>query len=164
MINFHTFYTQVFSAQDPATYWKQYPVGQLLFKENILSLLKECIAEQNAEELTYILIMAFKDGVDKDYTDILMRLLEENWHTEQENIVSLLEDAMDPKSIEILYETAVNVPDYDEMRALAKKCIWALWAIKTPEANEKLKLLQRNNDEIIRDTATQALSEKNKSQ
>lgn len=90
-----------------------------------------------------------------------MQLLEdETWHTKIEDIISLLEDIKDPKSIELLYKTAINVPDYDEMRSVAKKCLWALLAINTPEAMEKIYLLKRCDDVYIRDGAAMVLSKK----
>lgn len=160
MFDFNEFYLGAFSTHDPGTYWDQYPGGKKLYKTNILALLKTIIAEQDVEGLSHALTIAYKDGVDKDYTDILVYLLGESWHTEEENIVGLLEEAADPKSIDILYNTAINIPDYDEMRALAKKCIWALWAIDTPEAIERIGFLKKSDDYIIREAATTALSKR----
>ncbi|WP_222594656.1 hypothetical protein, partial [Sphingobacterium faecium] len=68
------------------------------------------------------------DGADSDYTDILLQLLDEKWHISEEDIITVLELIKDPKSVNKLYEFALDVPDYDEMRAIAKKCIWALSA------------------------------------
>jgi len=39
--------------------------------------------------------------------------------------------------------------EYDEAKALAVKCIWALGALGSAEAVEKLKLLARSNNFII---------------
>ncbi|MDO3625689.1 hypothetical protein [Mucilaginibacter sp. BT774] len=98
------------------------------------------------------------DGADKDYADILLPLLDEKWHISDENIVSMLEEIPRPEYVDKLYKTAINVPDDDETRALAKKCTWVLSAIGTPEAIEKLILLKNSDDEIISENAAFHLS------
>lgn len=135
--------------------WDQFPKGHLLrFKNETLSLLKDVIIKKDAVELSNVIAVIYNDGADRDYTDILLSLFDEKWHTSEEDIVSVLELIRDPASIDKLYEVAINVPDYDDMRALAKKCMWALSAINTPEALKKLKLLQKSDDKIIKENAT----------
>ena len=48
--------------------------------------------------------------------------------------------------------------EYDEAKALTVKCIWALGALGSAEAVEKLKLLARSNNFIISDNAERQLS------
>lgn len=154
--DFWKFYNKLLTRTDYFdNYWDQFPEGGLLqFKEQTLALLKENVKEKDAKKLDATISVICRDGADEDYTDILLRLLDENWHTSEEDIVSVLEIIKDPKSVEKLYSVAINVPDYDEMRALAKKCMWALGAIKTPAAIQKLKLLQNSDDAIISENAT----------
>ncbi|MFV0328206.1 MAG: HEAT repeat domain-containing protein [Dysgonomonas sp.] len=145
-------------------YWDQFPQGRLLrFKKETLSLLRDVVEKKDAVKLSNIIAIIFNDGADKDYTDILLPLLGEKWHTSEEDIVEVLELIKDPKSVDKLYETAINIPDYDDMRSLAKKCMWALSAIKTPEAIEKLKLLQTIDDQIIKENAVFQLANLSKS-
>lgn len=136
-------------------YWEQFPKGQhLQFKKETLSLLKDNIINKNEKELATTLAIICNDGADSDYTDILLKLLDEKWHISEEDIISVLELIKDPKSVDKLFEVAVDVPDYDDMRAIAKKCMWALSAINTPEAVEKLKQLEKVDDPIIKENAT----------
>nr|WP_067059893.1 hypothetical protein [Mucilaginibacter sp. L294] len=83
----------------------------------------------------------------------MLFLLDEKWHISEEDIVDILEMIKDPDSVDKLYEVAVDVPEYDEMRALAKKCMWALFAINSPKSVEKLFLLKELNDPIISENA-----------
>lgn len=122
-------------------------------KEKTINILKKNIKEKDAKGLDLTLVKLFHLGVDKDFTEILLNLLEEDWHLQEENIVELLGIIKDPRSIDKLYELAINIPDYDDMRALAKKCMWALSAIGTPNAKEKLCLLAKNDDGIIKENA-----------
>lgn len=155
MFNFWRFYNGLLNREDYFdNYWEQFPQGHLFrFKTETLSLLKDNVANKDAQGLANTLAVICNDGADREYTDILLLLLDEKWHTSEEDIVSVLELIKDPKSIDKLYEVAIKVPDYDDMRALAKKCMWALSAINTLEARQKLKLLQSSDDQIIKENA-----------
>lgn len=155
MFDFWKFYQGLFSRTDFLdNYWDQFPEGRLSrFKKETLSLLKDTLREKKEDSLANILDIIYTDGADSDYTDTLLALLDEHWHIDHENIVSILEFIKDPRSIDKLYEVAVNVPEDDDMRALAKKCIRALSTINTPGAVEKLKLLCHSNDPIIKENA-----------
>jgi|LakMenE18May11ns_1017448.scaffolds.fasta_scaffold9721521_2 hypothetical protein len=136
-------------------YWDQFPKGHnCRYKEKTLSLLKDNVAKKNRNDLPSTLAIIFHDGADKDYTDILLQLLDEKWHESEEDIISILELIKDPKSVDKLYEVAINIPDYDDMRGVAKKCMWALSAIRTTEAVQKLEMLEKNDDPIISENAT----------
>ena len=121
-------------------------------KEN-LKRLQKSILDEDATSLNKTLLSLFKDGVDKDFTPLLLILVDSKWHTFEEDIVNLLEEVADPRAVEKLYQVAIDIPDYDDMRALAKKCIWALRAINTKESIEKLTTLKNHNDEIISENA-----------
>lgn len=155
MFDFWKFYKGLLNRQDYFdNYWKKFPPGRLFrFKAETLSLLKDSFSNKDTKGLSNTLAVIYRDGADNDFTDILLSLLDEKWHTSEEDIVSVLEIIKDPRSIDKLYEVAINVPDYDDMRALAKKCMWALSAINTPESIQKLKLLQGSDDQIIRENA-----------
>jgi hypothetical protein len=156
MFDFWKFYKGLLNRVDYFdNYWDQFPQGRLLrFKTETLSLLRDNFSDKDAKGLSNTLAVIYNDGADRDFTSILLLLLDEKWHTSEEDIVGILEIIKDPKSIDKLYETAISVPDYDDMRALAKKCMWALSAINTPEAIQKLKLLQSSDDKIIKENAT----------
>lgn len=156
MIDFVDFYNGLLRGEEftNKNYWEKFPKGRLLqFKEQTLYLLQENIRNKDENGLGATLTLLEVDGADKDYTVYLIKALNEDWHMEYEGIVEVLEIIKDPNSVDQLYDTAVNVPDYDEMCALAKKCMWALSAINTPEAVEKLRLLAKADDPIIKENA-----------
>jgi hypothetical protein len=155
MFDFWKFYKGLFSRDDYFdNYWDKFPEGRhLQFKKETLSLLKNNVTNKDEKGLANTLAVLCNDGADSDYTDILLQLLDEKWHISEEDIISVLELIKDPKSVNKLYEVALDVPDYDEMRAIAKKCIWSLSAINTPEAVQKLKLLTKVDDPIIKENA-----------
>jgi hypothetical protein len=156
MFDFWKFYHGLQYRTSPIdNYWDQFPKGRnLQFKSESLGLLKDIITRKNEVEMPNILTVIYHDGADKDYTDILLSVLEDDWHKSEEDIVGILELIKDPKSVNKLYDLAINIPDYDDMRALAIKSMWALSAINTWDAKEKLKLLQKSDDPIISENAT----------
>ncbi|MCB0738965.1 MAG: hypothetical protein KDC92_15760 [Bacteroidetes bacterium] len=156
MFDFWNFYKGLLQRTDYFDdYWDTFPKGRhMRFKSETLALLEKVINTRNSEELASVLSIIYNDGADRDFTRLLLRLLKENWHKSEEDVVGILELIKDPLSVGKLYEVAINIPDYDDMRALAKKCMWALSSIETPEAIEKLKLLKEFDDPIIRENAS----------
>ena len=156
MFDFWKFYNGLLNRKNLFdNYWNQFPEGRhLSFKKETLALLNKSIQSRDTIGLSNTLAVIYRDGADADYTEILLSLLDQDWHTSEEDVVGILEQIKDPKSINKLYEVAIKIPDYDDMRALAKKCIWALSAINTSESIEKLKLLQMFDDPIVRENAT----------
>lgn len=155
MFDFNKFYRGLLKRTNYFdNYWEQFPKGKLnRYKSETLSLLKENIKNKDEKGLSCTLAIIYNDGADEDYTDILLTLLDEKWHMQEEDIVGILELIKDPKSINKLYDLIVDIPDYDDMRALAKKCMWALSAINTVESREKLFLLKESHDSIIKENA-----------
>ena len=107
--------------------------------------------------LELLVLVAWKDGVNNEYSDIFCKLLNEDWHYSRENIALMLKDIKDESTVKCLYSGALNIPEFDDFRSLAKKCIWALAAINTEEAKQKLYLLSRHEDPIISEVALQQL-------
>lgn len=158
MFDFDKFYKGLLERTDySSNYWAKFPKHQFQFKSKTLHLLKENAENKDDKALDSILAIIFYDGADKEYTAMLLQLLDADWHIRIEDIVSVLEVVKDPASIDKLYEVAVNVPDYDEMRSLAKKCIAALGAINTPASIEKLVLLKHSDDALISENAASEL-------
>jgi hypothetical protein len=152
--NFWEFYNGLKSRTDYLdAYWDCFPAHRFKFKQETLSLLNENIKAKDAKGLSHILGVIARDGADRDFTGLLLPLLDENWHISKEDIVEVLEQIGDPISVEKLYEVAVDVPDDDDMRGLAKKCMWALATTNTPKAVKKLFLLKESNDPIISENA-----------
>ena len=152
--DFHDFYNRLLNRTDFwSDIWNEFPKGGFQFKNFLLPSLVENLTKKDSKALSCTLACIFYDGADKDYTQTLLDLLEEKWHTSEEDIVEILGQIRDPKSIEILYKIALVVPDYDEMRALAKKCLNALRSINTADAREKVIQIGAMNAPIIKEFA-----------
>lgn len=71
-----------------------------------------------------------------------------------------------PAAVDALYRLAWWVPDYldwDDTRGLARKAIWGLGQTPGPEAQEALRLLLDEPDEIVRENAAKQLTRRNQS-
>lgn len=110
------------------------------------------------EDLIY-LIFCFK-LFDAGFIGLLNALLVCDWHKQHENIAMLLQKLKSPDSVLVLFETVTKqfkYLEYDEFHALAVKCIWALGDIGTEQAKEKLELLLKNGNAIIKENAEQQI-------
>jgi hypothetical protein len=83
-------------------------------------------------------------GHSRKLTPAICALLERNDHETHEDLAATLQDLRDPSSVDCLYNCATRrLPylDYNDSAALARKCVWALHDIGTPEAVARLQLL-----------------------
>ena len=127
----------------------------------VLQLLETAYNEKNAGDVEWSLgIVGIFNLLSKDYSKILLKLLEADWHYKHEDLVNAVRQLKIPEAVNCLYGTALKrfqYLEYDDFFSLAVKCIWALGAIKTVEAKDKLKLLSQSSNEIIRDNAIKQL-------
>lgn len=158
MFDFWQFYKGLFGRTDYSdNYWGQFPMGKFQFKNETLNLLKDNLQAKDEHSLRQTLGVIFYDGADEEYTELLLTLLEEDWHMLEEDIVLILQMIKDPRSINKLYELIIHPPFEDDLRSMSRKCILALKEINTPESIGKIRLLQNSDDEIIQYCANEAL-------
>jgi hypothetical protein len=131
--------------------------GYFLYTPELLIKLQESITLRDDITVSNLCLVSGADGINREFTKIFCELLKENWHDSHEDIIMILEELKDPDSIDCIYQTSLNIPNYDDGRSLAKKCIWALAAINTSKANEKLILLSNSDDQIIKEAAKMQL-------
>jgi hypothetical protein len=136
---------------------KLLPPKKFYFTKILIDEIKLALEKRKDEILEYLLFIAYWDGLDNGYTQLLCTLLLEKWHHDQETIAKMLEDIKDNSSVDCLYTAAIDIPDFDDGRALAKKCMWALAAINTDDAKHKLLLLAKHEDTIVREFALERL-------
>jgi len=142
-------------------FMKNFTVDVTKKPEYVLQLLENAYDEKNATDVEHSLeIVNMFDLVSKEYSILLMKLLESDWHTAHENIVCILQKLKLPETIDCLYSTALKRLDYleyDNFFALAVKCIWALGEINNQKAKEKLELLAKSSNKIIKENALMQL-------
>ena len=122
-----------------------------------LPLIEDAYAAQSAEDLGCALIVGFRFGFAPRHEDILRRLVDLDWHYSHEDVVEALDRLRSPSAAEALFRATQIIPkslEYDDNRALAVKAIWALGKIPGSEAEIKLQILARSDNEILRKAAS----------
>ncbi len=140
---------------------KQYPVDLKNDRSYVLKLFEIAYEQKNADVLEYALLIQgyFDEPKDKIIT-IWRKCLTENWHHLHEHFVDLLSYYKNPIDIDLFYQislTKFDYRDYDESESLAVKCIWVLGNIGNQKAIDKLKLLTKSDNQIIKENAEQQL-------
>jgi len=100
-----------------------YPKNKKIFKEKILTKIRDLIFEEDESNLEYLLVIANHDGLDSDYSDLISKLLQAEWHELHEDLVEYSFEIKDVKIIEFLSIVAnkeFEYLDYDGTYSLAK--------------------------------------------
>ncbi len=140
----------------------------LLNLNKLLKFLEEIRIENNGEETADIIEIlisvgfSIKDILENTYFQkILCKLSKDKNHYQHENIALVFEELHSPKLIDCIYDLAIakfDYMEYDEFFNIARKCTYALGYTNTPKAKEKLELLAKNENELIREYAIKQLN------
>ena len=115
------------------------------------------------EKLITLFMIIIRDYYleDDSFNELLIELAYDKRHRQHEDLAFLLEKKHSPKLINRVYDLAVMELDYkkeDEFFNIARKCTYALGYTNTPKAKEKLELLAKNKNELIREYAIKQLN------
>lgn len=134
----------------------------------LLKFLKEIRTENNGDETAFIIetlfFIAYAEDMfleNEDFQKILCKISKDRNHYQHENIAFLLEYLHSPKLIDCVYDLAIaefEYMEFDEFFNIARKCTYALGYTNTPKAKEKLELLAKNKNELIREYVIKQLN------
>ncbi|WP_335985389.1 HEAT repeat domain-containing protein [Fusobacterium polymorphum] len=115
------------------------------------------------EKLITLIMIIIEDYYleDDSFNEFLIELAYDKRYRQHEDLAFLLERKHSPKLINCVYDLAVMELDYmkeDEFFNIARKCTYALGYTNTPKAKEKLELLAKNENELIREYAIKQLN------
>ncbi len=144
---------------------EQYPVDPRKEKEHVHELLQYANANRGSRDLEAVLFVGHFFGLSRTVfsrscVPLLNALLAEDWHINHDEIVFILQELRDPRSIEALYQAAflrLEYMEYDDTYGIAANCCWALGDINTASADEKLRELATSENPIIADYAREQL-------
>jgi hypothetical protein len=130
--------------------------------EYLPALLADAIHEHDADGVEAGLgLMAAFEQVGPERVPVLCDLLVADWPHGHEDIARFLQELADPAAVPALRQAAeLDLPyrEYDEARALARKCMRALSDIRNPEAIAALQSLSHSHDPAVRDLAAYHLA------
>jgi hypothetical protein len=145
-------------------YLKSAIVAEGLSEERVgddaYNLLRTSADRLSADEIEALLILAPDLTASTEGIAILNHLILLHNHQRHEDIARLLQRGQDPSSVHNVSAAIEQKFDYlawDEDRALARKCMWALRAIGTAEAWSEIERYSRGNDPVIAEWAKEQL-------
>ncbi len=98
---------------------------------------------------------------DDSFNELLIEFAYDKKHHNHEDLAFLFERKGSPKLIDCVYDLAIaefEYMEYDEFFNIARKCTYALGYTNTPKAKEKLELLAKNKNKLIREYAIKQLN------
>lgn len=125
-----------------------------------LTLLEEAVESRVPDDVECALLVGFTFGFTTDHLNVLVRLMDEDWHVRHEDVVTALGTLRDERALPALSRAARYLPaylEYDESRALAVKAIWAIGQVPGREALATLRELAGSNEEIVRSEVAKQL-------
>lgn len=128
--------------------------GNKIYKTENLEFLESAVSGKDIQKLRFSIAMAFRDGLDKGYSDIFYKIILETWHEEHEDIVDLIFDFKEERYCDALLKIALEDKIYrkfdDENESTLRKCVNALVAINTKKSKDILeKLILTKNPNVI---------------
>ena len=132
---------------------EKYWTGNQTYKTENLQFLESAVTDKDIQKLKFSIAMAFRDGLDKDYSDIFYKLILETWHEEHEDIVDIIFDFKEERYCDALLKIALEDKIYrkfdDENESTLRKCVNALIAINTKKSKDILeKLILTKNPNV----------------
>ncbi|NJC71935.1 HEAT repeat domain-containing protein [Planosporangium thailandense] len=106
-------------------------------------------------------LMISFDQLGPERVPVLCDLLIADWHHKHEDVARYLQELADPAAVPALRRAAeLDLPylEYDENRALSRKCMWALSDIRTDAAVAALESLSHSDNVVVRDLAAYHLA------
>lgn len=87
---------------------------------------------------------------NEEKIELYIKLFDETWHTNHENIALYFQSARHPLSTDILYKTALrNDIEQFDYKPISRKCTWALADIGTEKAKQYLIQLTTCGDSVV---------------
>lgn len=149
---------QLMDKNNPFTtqsFFDKLPRSAKKFEEIIHNLIIESIADEDEIKLRFALNIAYRDGIDKSYTELILKLLNMTWHNEHEDLIDTihLSNLNNDLFTDSLYKIAIE-PNYyrkydDELESTLRKCIHALKMINSDKSNFYIKELKNTKNSNI---------------
>lgn len=123
------------------------------YKAENLQFLESAAIDKDIQKLKFSIAMAFRDGLDKDYSDIFYKIILETWHEEHEDIVDIVCDFKEERYCDALLKITLENKIYRkfdvENESTLRKCVNALVAINTKKSKDILeKLILTKNPNV----------------
>lgn len=134
-------------------------------KDTLIKFFEKAIENKSSAEVEMALTLCFSNAENDYFEKYLSELLCYDWHFMHEDIVLLLQEIGSIKSVQPLFKASTKkfkYLDYNDSKAFARKCTWALADIGNTEAKEALIKLSTNEDTEIAEYAKKRIENWNR--
>ncbi|AKT43588.1 hypothetical protein [Chondromyces crocatus] len=132
--------------------------------ENASTLAREmfvrAIEERDSDAVEYGFYLDSQFGPPSDYLEILLVLVEADWHQSHEAAVDTLVSMKSPRSVDVLFRAATKpyeYRDYDDIPVIGAKCVRGMGQIRTLEAVKRIGELLNCGDGYLERLAVSEL-------
>lgn len=143
---------------------ERYFDGKVFSEISVLELLTQAISKKDGSLVSEVIVLLYTEYFKiSSFLFPLCQLLDKNWHTNHEEIVTLLQQTKSSQIVDCLYnstELQFDYLAYDDTYQFARKCIKALSAIADENAIKKLKILTSSKISVIANYAKKELNYK----
>nr|BFF03465.1 hypothetical protein GCM10020241_51400 [Streptoalloteichus tenebrarius] len=121
--------------------------------------LQRALSAQDWDTFELYLLAAYEHP-GRALTDVLCEALRlRSRNVPNEDVIQVLAEIADPDSLPCLRETLHWEPEWDEFHQIAVKCVWAVSAIKSPEATSVLVEAAEQGPSAVADWARSKLGQ-----
>lgn len=134
-------------------------------KEDLIYLFEIALKNKNSNQIEEAIIETSKFLDRNEFEIYLSKLLSLDWHFSHEEIATTLQQIGSKNSIDALFSAVTNKFKYlyyDDSKAFARKCIWAIADIGSNKAKEALIELSKIEDTEIAEYAKKRIENWNK--
>ena len=143
---------------DQAQFCSQYGCQPSDVPGIVEDLAKEAVSNKDNALLRAAIQLGYKFEIPDGLVHLVHEVIDDNWHTCQEEMVGMLQDWQNPESVGPLRAAIGLKPDlrhldYDDYGAFYNRCLWALTDVGTREAIDAIKEYATSIDPVLRDKA-----------
>lgn len=127
-------------------------------KEDIYGYFTEMMLLKDNDKAWNFGSLDFSALTEDDEVELYIKLFNETWHSNHENIALYFQMIRNPLATDILYKTATrNDIEQFDYKPLSRKCTWALADIGTEKAKDYLIKLSFCGDKVVEEFAKKRL-------
>lgn len=133
-------------------------VDESSIPEQVRRSLVEATASKDGDAVEAALTLGFLFAMPENIVDLVHGIILEQWHSRHEDMIRILQDAADPRSVEVLRQALQLKPklgylDFDDYGSYYKKCLWALQSIGDEDATDVIRACAESQDDALRSQA-----------
>jgi hypothetical protein len=148
---------------DEEEFRRRFPADVTRGTNFLVDELWNAMRDRDEVAVDQVLFVGFRFKLfDERTTAPLISLLGSDWHHSHENIASVFQKLRDPSTVDALFAATKSrhaYLEYNDSASFAVKCLWALYAIGTEPARERIsEVMESDCRDEVKETAANLLN------